>query len=243
MKNILITGGAKGIGAGMVDIFAENGYNIAVHYNTSAEQAEKLITKHKNKDIKIKSYCCDLRNSNQVSKMIDDVINDFGSIDILINNAGISQIKLFTDISETEWDNMFDCNIKSMFNCCKKILPSMINNKKGSIINISSIWGITGASCEVHYSASKGAVIAFTKALAQEVAPSGIAVNCIAPGVIESDMLNGFSGEDIKAIKDETPTGLIGKPEDVARIALFLAEQSSNFLTGQVISPNGGLVV
>jgi 3-oxoacyl-[acyl-carrier protein] reductase len=166
-----------------------------------------------------------------------------GDIDILINNAGISRINLFTDISEQEWDDVFDVNIKGMFLVTRAFLPGMIRRKYGKIINISSMWGVTGGSCEVHYSASKAAVIGFTKALAKEEGPSGINVNCIAPGVIETEMNAQLDDEAKRELCEETPLMRLGKPEEIANAALFLASDAASFITGQVICSDGGITI
>ena len=175
--------------------------------------------------------------------MIKKTHEIFGDIDILINNAGIAQQKVFLDISERDWERIFDVNVKGVYNCIKEVLPDMLKKKEGKIINISSIWGISGASCEVHYSASKAAVIGLTKALAKELGPSKIKVNCVSPGVIKTDMISDFSYEDIEMLKYNTPLGEIGKPEDIAKIVYFLTSDDSNFITGQIISPNGGFII
>ena len=175
--------------------------------------------------------------------MFSEIEKLCGGVDVLVNNAGIAQFKLFSDIKEEEWDKMFDVNVKGMFNCTQAAIPFMIHKKSGKVINISSIWGIAGASCEVHYSASKAAVIGFTKALSKELGPSGICVNCVAPGVVKTDMCESLSEEDFEALKEETPIGRIAKPEDISKTVLFLAGSGADFITGQVISPNGGIVI
>ena len=185
----------------------------------------------------------DVSNRIQVDSMMNIIYNRFGDIDVLVNNAGVAQQKLFTDISEDDWDWMFNVNIKGMFNCCQAVLPKMINNKRGKIINISSIWGLTGSSCEVHYSASKAAVIEFTKALAKEVGPSNIQVNCVAPGIIKTDMITHLNTSIIEKLKSDTPLGILGTPRDIAEVVLFLASSKADFITGQIISPNGGFVI
>jgi len=238
MKTVLITGASRGIGAQTARIFAENGYRVIINYNKSKDAAEVLP-----KELGASLFFADVSQKSDVELMFSQIQNEFGGVDILVNNAGIAQAKMFTDITEEEWDDMFSVNVKGIFNCTKAALPYMIHKKSGKIINISSIWGITGASCEVHYSASKAAVIGLTKALAKELGPSGITVNCVAPGVIETDMCASLSQEDISALKDETPLGCIGTPDDIAKTVLFLASGGGDFLTGQVISPNGGMVI
>ena len=184
----------------------------------------------------------DVSKADEVDFLFSEVEKAFGGADILVNNAGIAQQKLFTDITMQDYDKMFDCNVKSVFNCCQRALPHMIHNKYGRIINISSMWGVAGASCEVHYSASKAAVIGMTKALAREVAPSGITVNCIAPGVIDTPMNKGFDSETMDCLKDETPVGRIGSPEEVAKAVKFFAERDSGFITGQILGVDGGFI-
>ncbi len=179
----------------------------------------------------------------QAQKLIDATQHRFGRIDLLVNNAGIAQQKLLTDLTDEDWQAMLQTNLSSVFYCCRAVLPSMISRKKGKIINFSSIWGISGASCEVHYSAAKAGVIGFTKALAKEVGPSGIQVNCIAPGVIDTEMNSRLTQETLEALKEETPLERIGTPNDVARCVLFLAGAGGDFMTGQVLSPNGGIVI
>ena len=185
----------------------------------------------------------DVSDAAQVRTMVQRVNEVFGHIDILVNNAGIAQSKLFTELAADDWDAMFDVNVKGVFHCCQSVLPGMISRKKGCIINVSSIWGLVGASCEVHYSAAKAAVIGLTKALAKEMGPSGIRVNAVAPGVIETDMIAGLDRQTREALKEETPLCRIGTAEDVAQTIRFLASEGAGFVTGQVISPNGGFVI
>lgn len=243
-KTVLITGAARGIGAESARLFAENNYNVVINYLSSEQKAMKLKEELQDMNCKCIAIKADVSKYDQIQKMISEVTNCFGNIDVLVNNAGISgKNELFTDITIDEWKNIFSVNVDGIFNCCKCVLPNMIRNHKGKIINISSVWGIVGASCEVHYSAAKAAVIGFTKALAKEVGPSNIQVNCVAPGVIDTEMNAELTEEDIKRLKDETPLGIIGKPIDIAESVLFLALDKSNFITGQVISPNGGFVI
>ncbi len=243
MKNVLITGASRGIGAACARQFAQNGFRVLINYHNSFQKAENLCHYLRNNHCEAHPICADVSDAEQVNAMFDNINSHFGGIDILINNAGIAQQKLFTDITEDEWDAMFQTNVKSMFLCTKQALPHMIHQKSGNIINLSSMWGLTGASCEVHYSASKAAVIGFTKALAKELAPSGIRVNCVAPGAVDTDMNAGLSNEDIALLCEETPLGCIGTAEDIAKAVYFLATEGSRFTTGQVLSPNGGLVI
>lgn len=234
MKKVLITGGSRGIGKECVKEFRNLGYKVYFLYRSDDKSAQRVAEKTGAVAIK-----CDITKA-------DDVLNSkniIGNIDILINNAGISQIKLFQDITENDWDEMFNVNIKGMFNVTKQFVSDMINNKYGRIINISSMWGETGASCEVHYSASKAAVIGFTKALAKELAPSGITVNCVSPGVIATDMNSHLTKEDINSLKEETPIGKIGTVKDVTASIVYLASDNAEFITGAVIPVNGGIVI
>lgn len=242
MKTVLITGSARGIGAATAALFADSGYNVVINYNTSEAEALSLCEKLRTKGHNAIAVKADVSNRDEADFLFDEAKKAFGGVDVLVNNAGIAQQKLFTDITVQDYDRMFDCNVKSVFNCCQCALPYMIHNKNGRIINISSMWGIVGASCEVHYSASKAAVIGMTKALAREVAPSGITVNCIAPGVIDTPMNKGFDEETINALKEETPVGRIGNPEEIAKAVLFFAEEGSGFITGQVLGVDGGFI-
>ena len=178
-----------------------------------------------------------------MDRMTKEVLHQFGHIDVLINNAGIAQQKLFTDVTETEWERLFCVNVTGVFHCCQAVMPGMIRRQRGKILNLSSIWGMTGASCEVAYSAAKAAVIGLSKALAKEVGPSGITVNCVAPGVIDTQMNASLDDETRAGLREETPLGVLGKPEDVANLLFFLASEQADFITGQVISPNGGFVI
>lgn len=242
-KTVLVTGGSRGIGAAVCERFAQEGWKVAVNYNRSKEQAEALAKQLVACGCDACAVRADVSDRAQVEQMVKDVMGRFGKINVLVNNAGIAQQKLFSDITDSDWNTMFDVNVKGIYNCCQAVLPGMIHSKSGAIINVSSMWGITGASCEVHYSAAKAAVIGFTKALAKEVGLSGIRVNCVAPGVVATDMNQNLTQQTLDELKEESPLGLIGTPEDIANCIWFLAGEESRFITGQVISPNGGLVI
>lgn len=242
-KVVLITGGSRGIGAEIVIEFAKIGYKVAFTYNSSYENAIEVLKKAKSNNQFVNIYKCNVSNKNDVDNLICNVLSSFGHIDVLVNNAGVSHEALFTDTTENDWDRVFNVNVKGVFNCTKAVIPEMIKRHSGNIINISSMWGQVGASCEVAYSASKSAVIGLTKALAKEVGPSGINVNCICPGVINTDMLNSFSNENINELKQQTPLKTIGMPIDIANMTTFLASENSRFITGQVFGVNGGFVI
>ncbi len=238
-KTVLITGGSRGIGKAMVYAFSKAGYNVLLNYNQSGEQANKIAQELEN----VKVYGADVSDQQSVINMVEYARQNFGQIDVLINNAGISLVGLFQDVSLDEWNRLIGVNLTGTYNTIKAVLPDMIARKSGNIINISSIWGITGGSMEVAYSASKAGVIGLTKALAKEVGPSNINVNCIAPGSIMTDMLADYSMEELTEWTKEIPLGKIGSPEDIAKTALFLASDDASYITGQVISPNGGVVI
>ena len=239
MKTVLITGASRGIGAETARLFHQKGYNVIINYNKSEKDALDLQSQLAN-SITIKA---DVSDENQAKAMIEQAVAKFGFIDVLVNNAGIAQQKLFTDISSEEWSKMMSVNLNSLYNTCKYAVPYMVREKKGKIVNVTSMWGITGASCEVHYSTAKAGVIGFTKSLAKELGPSGINVNAVAPGTIMTDMCSGFDEETLSALKDETPIGRLGTPKDVAEAIYFLASESSDFITGQVLSVDGGMII
>lgn len=240
MKLVLITGSSRGIGAETARLFAENDYYVALNYNKSQGAASKIAESTPN----CQPFRADVSVAEQVEKMFSEIYAAFGKApDVLINNVGISCEGLFTDTTLDDYERVFNVNVKSMYLCTKAALKSMVSKKRGKIINISSMWGQTGASCEVLYSASKAAVIGFTKALAKEVGPSGINVNCIAPGVIKTDMLSCYSDKDLDDLAQETPLSRLGSPRDIANAALFLAKSDSDFITGQVLGVNGGFYI
>lgn len=242
-RTVLVTGSSRGIGRAIARGFALQGDRVVINYFQSREKAYELQEELRTAVANVMTVQADVSNEAQVSDMIEQVRNRFGEVDILVNNAGIATMTMFNDIDSEMWNRIFAVNVNGMYHCCKYVLPSMISRKKGKIINIASIWGLVGASCETHYSATKGAIIAFTKALAKEEGPSNIQVNAVAPGAIMTDMISGLDRSILDAVAEETPLGIIGKPEDVANAVLFLASEKADFITGQVISPNGGLVI
>ncbi len=241
-KTALVTGGAKGIGAAICKALAEDGYNIAINYNTSDQEAIKLKLQL-SAITEVEIFKADVSDSVQVNNLFGQVEKVFGGVDLLVNNAGVSQQVLFTDITDDMWQKMMGANLSSAFYCCRRALPYMINKKEGNIINIASMWGQVGASMEVHYSASKAGLIGLTKALAKEVGLSGIRVNAVSPGVVLTDMMAQFSEDDINALKDETPLNNIGEVSDIANAVSFLASDKARFITGQIVPVNGGYVI
>jgi 3-oxoacyl-[acyl-carrier protein] reductase len=242
-KTAIITGASRGIGRATAELMALNGYNVVIQYLNSEKEAYSLLEKLEKQNCAGMLYKADITERKQVEAMVEKCLSSFGQIDVLVNNAGIAQTKLFPDILENEWDLMMDVHVKGMFHCCQSVLHYMLKKKKGKIINISSIWGIVGASCEVHYSTAKAAVIGFTKALAKELGPSNIQVNCVAPGVVETHMTANLSEDDKAALIMNTPLSRMGTPQDIAQAILFLASDEADFITGQVLSPNGGYVI
>lgn len=232
---VIVTGGTRGIGKAICEEFIKNGDIVVLNYKKSYEKALELKEKLGDNLYLIRA---DVGNMAEVKIMTEFCLNKFGKIDVLVNNAGISQIKPFADISEEDWDEMIRVNLKGVYNTTKCVIDSMIHEKSGKIINISSIWGEVGASCEVHYSATKAGVIGFTKALAKEMALSNIQVNCITPGIIDTEMNSCF---DLEELKQEVPSEKIGTPKDIANMVLFLASDNANYITGQVIGVNGGM--
>lgn len=241
-KTALVTGGAKGIGSAICRALAIDGYKIAINYNSSQNEAEAL--KNELSAItEVEIFKADVSDSKQVREMFSEIEKVFGGVDVLVNNAGIAGQMLFTDITDEMWQKMINVNLSGAFYCCREALKFMINKKSGRIINIASMWGETGASMEVHYSASKAGLIGLTKALAKEVGLSGVTVNAVSPGVIMTDMMKSFSEADIAVLKDETPLNSLGTAENVADAVSFLASEKADFITGQVISVNGGFVI
>ena len=244
MRYVLITGASGGIGAAIAEGFARAGYGLILHYHKGEDRARALAARlTESYSVPALPLCADLSDTAAVQAMFERAAEEFGFIDTVVNNAGIAEQKLFTDLTDEAWDRMIDVNLSGTFRTCRAALPEMIRRKQGTIINVSSMWGQVGASCEVAYSAAKAGVIGLAKALAKEVAPSGITVNCIAPGAIRTPMLDCFTEEDLAALAEETPVGRIGTPEDVAASAVFLASEGARFITGQVLGVNGGFVI
>lgn len=241
-KNVLITGGSGGIGSAVALSFAKKGYNVGIVYNSDKESAEKLCLELKANEVASEIFKCDVSSRCEVEKLFCDFHEKIGKVDVLVNNSGIAQQKLFLDITPREWQRIFDINVTGVFNMCQLALCDMLEKKQGSIVNVSSIWGVKGASCEAHYSATKAAVISLTESLAKEYGPSGIRVNSVAPGVIDTKMNAHLSEEDITALADETALGRIGKPEEVAEAILFLASDKASFITGQTLVCDGGFI-
>ena len=235
---ILITGGSRGIGKACVERFTKDGHQVAFIYRSSHECARALC-----EQTGALSFCADVSSAEDAKRAVNEAIAALGGIDVLINNAGLSQIKLFTDVTDEDWDRMIGTNLSGSFYVTRAAVGYMISQKSGRIINVGSMWGKTGASCEVHYSASKAGLRGLTMALAKELGPSGITVNAIEPGVIATEMNACLDESTIKELSEETPLCRIGTPEDVANLAYFLASDEANFITGQIIGVDGGFAV
>ena len=240
----VITGASGGIGRAMVHMFAAAGYRVFCGSFSHLEPLETLTAQLRGQGLWAEAFQADLSSSQQADTFAQKVLDRCGGrVDVLVNNAGVAQQKLFQDISDADWRRIMGVNLDGVFYVTRAFLPAMIREKAGRIINISSIWGVCGASCEVHYSASKAAVAGMTKALAKEVGPSGITVNCIAPGVIQTQMLSNLSSQDLQALSEQTPLGRLGTPEEVADAMVFLASEAARFITGQVLSLDGGFLL
>lgn len=242
-KTAVITGGSRGIGRSMVLSFAQKGYNVIFCYEKNENAAFETEKEARKLGAEVYAFKTDVSKSEEVEKLFAFAEEKFSGADVLICNAGIGRQRLFTDITDEDFERMIGVNLKGVFYCCRRALPYMIRNKWGRIINITSMWGETGGSCEVDYSAAKAGVTGLTKALAKEVGPSGITVNAVSPGVIETDMNRALTTEDMAALADETPLCRIGRPEEVAAAAVFLAGEEAGFVTGQVLGVNGGIVI
>lgn len=244
MKTAIVTGASRGIGAAAAVAMAKSGHNVILVYKESRERAEELArVLIKGYGVAAEAARADVASSAEVNALVDSVAKSFGTIDVLVNNAGIAEQKLFTDITDEDWSAMIGTNLTGVFNFSRAVVPYMVREKSGSIINISSMWGQVGASCEVHYSAAKAGVIGLTKALAKELGPSGVRVNCLCPGVVATDMMKSFDEETIAELKEETPLMRLGSPKDIADAVGFLASDRAAFITGQVLGVNGGFVI
>ncbi len=243
MKTAVITGSSRGIGYETALRLARDGWSLALHYNKSAAEARGLCQRIRSMGCDAEIFPADVADRQAVFSLRDAVNARFGPPQLLVCNAGVAQQKLFTDITDDDWQRMIGVDLSGVFYCCQAFLPAMISRKSGRIITLSSIWGIQGASCEVHYSAAKAGVIGLTRALAQEAGPSGVTVNCVAPGVIDTEMCAHLDDRDRAELCGQIPLGRLGAAREVAEVVAFLASDSAGYLTGQVISPNGGMVL
>ncbi len=242
-KTAVVTGASRGIGAATARALAAQGCRVAVCCRERRAQAQAVAAEICAAGGMALPFCADVSDEAAVQAMFAAIRRTLGEPEILVNNAGIARQKLFTEVTAAEWDEMFGVCVKGAFHCCQAVLPQMIRRKWGRIINVSSMWGQVGASCEAPYSAAKAALIGLTKALAKEEGPSGITVNCVAPGVIDTEMMAAFSAKEKAALAEETPLGRLGTPGDVAAVIAFLASEAGAFVTGQVLCPNGGFVI
>ncbi len=242
MRTAIVTGGAKGIGAAAVRLLCERGFSAAIHYHTSEEKASALSSFLVSKGYDAFPVQADVTDPEQVKKMVETVLNRNSSIDVLVNNAGVDHWQLFDTVTDEQWRRVIDADLTGAFHCCRAVLPQMLLQKYGRIVNIGSVWGQVGASCEAVYSAAKAGVIGLTKALAKETALSGITVNCVSPGAIDTDMMKRFSADEVAAFCEEIPMGRLGTPEEVAQAIAFFASEQASYITGQVLGVNGGFI-
>ncbi len=242
-KTVIVTGASKGIGAATAILFAQKGYNVVINYNESYESANLLARSLSENGFSVTTQKANVANRLEAELLIKETLYKFGRIDVLVNNAGVAFEGLISQTDEVEYDRIMDINLKGVFNCSKAVTQVIVNQQSGKIINVSSMWGETGASCEVAYSASKAGVIGLTKALAKELAPSGITVNAVTPGLIETSMNKNISVEDLNAFVESIPLGRMGTADDVAQAIYFLASENADYITGQILGVNGGYVI
>lgn len=239
----VVTGASRGIGAATAVSLGDAGYTVAVLYKSNQAGAEKTVKKIQKNGGQARAYQLDVTDSTAVTAVTAQITAELGDIFVLVNNAGVSEQKLFTDITDADWSNMLSVHLNGAFYLSRAVLPAMLHEKYGRIINIASMWGETGGSCEVHYSAAKAGLIGLTKALAKELAPSGITVNAVSPGAVETDMMKMLGREVCESVAEETPVGRLGRPEEIADAVCFLASEKTAYITGQVLSVNGGIVI
>lgn len=242
-KTVIVTGGARGIGAAVSTVFARAGYNVIINYNTSEKEAVSLADLLTAEGATALPFRADVSVSQEADALVAFAADRFGGVDALINNAGVAGFDLINDVTDEKYRRIMSVDLDGTFNCCRAAASLMVKAHSGTIVNVSSMWGITGASCEAVYSAAKAGVIGLTKALAKELGPSGIRVNCVAPGVIDTEMNARLSEEDVAALADETPLCRIGTPNEVAEAILFLASEKASFITGQILSVDGGFAI
>jgi len=242
-RTVIITGASRGIGKATAELFAHHGDHVLINYHQSEEKAYSLLNLLKSQGCSAECFQADVSKRREVDSMVEFCLEKFGRIDILVNNAGRSETKLFTDITEEEWDIIINTNLKGVFNCTQSVLKHLIPQKNGVIINISSMWGLVGGSCEVHYSTAKAGIIGLTKALAKELGPSNIRVNCVAPGVIQTDMIKEYDESSLEELKNQTPLMKLGQARDVASAVFYLASDDARFITGHVLNVTGGFVI
>ncbi|OGX68567.1 MAG: 3-ketoacyl-ACP reductase [Paenibacillus sp. RIFOXYA1_FULL_44_5] len=240
--NVLVTGASRGIGAAIAEKFASAGINVIIHYGSSHEAANEVARKCMAYHVKVLTVCADLQDMDQILRMQEKLVQHEMIPDIIVNNAAVSHYGMIQDVTEQQWDYVMNVNLKAMFFCTQAFLPDLIKQKYGRIINLSSVWGTSGAACEAIYSASKGAVDALTKSLAKELAPSGITVNAVSPGVVDTEMNTHLNEDERECLKQEIPAGRFAAPEEIASLVYFLALPESSYITGQIISPNGGWI-
>ena len=240
---VLITGSSRGIGSAIAKALAKENYNIVINYKENEIEAKKVFEEIKTYNSNVLMIQADIRKTTEVENMFNEIEKNFENVDILINNAGIASVRFFQDITEEEWEDIFNVNVHGSYRCIKRAIPSMINNRYGKIIGISSIWGVTGGALEAHYSATKGAIISMNKALAKELGYSGITVNTVAPGGVDTDMLKDIPKESIDEYCSEFPLQRLAKPEEIADVVKFLISKEASYITGHVLNVNGGAFI